>query len=52
MIPMDQTNIYGVAYFVAECLALFPSIFLAFLVWFQAFSKLPLRCPPEAYIAM
>jgi hypothetical protein len=21
-----------------------------FLVWFQAFSKLPLRCPPEAYI--
>jgi len=23
-----------------------------FLVWFQAFSKLPLRCPPEAYIAM
>ena len=24
----------------------------AFLVWFQAFSKLPLKCPPEAYIAM
>jgi len=23
---------------------------LTLMVWFQAFSKLPLRCPPEAYI--
>jgi len=31
----------------------FPLIFSsAFLFWFQAFSKLPLRWPPEAYIAM
>jgi hypothetical protein len=31
-----------------------PSLLLSllFLVWFQAFSKLLLRCPPEAYIAM
>jgi hypothetical protein len=31
----------------------FPLIFSGtFLVWFQAFSKLPLKCPPEAYIEM
>ena len=47
----NQPNIFGVAYFVAECP--FPLIFSRiFLVWFQAFSKLLLRCPPEAYIAM
>jgi len=48
---LNQPNIYGVASFVAECLALFP-LFVLIPFWFQAFSKLPLRCPPEAYIAM
>jgi hypothetical protein len=49
---MNQPDIFGVASFVAKCLALF-LIFLAFF-WFgyRLFSKLPLRCPPEAYIAM
>ena len=42
---MNQPNIYGVASFVAECLALFP-LFVLIPFWFQAFSKLPLRCPP------
>jgi hypothetical protein len=46
---LNQPNIYGVAYFVAECLPLFPWFFM---VWLQAFSKLPLKCPPEAYIAV
>jgi hypothetical protein len=50
---MNQPDIFGVASFAAKCLALFPLDFSGFLlVWFQAFSKLPLRCPPEAYIVM
>jgi hypothetical protein len=46
---LNQPDIYGVASFVAECLALVPWSFLApFFVWLQATSKLPFRCPPEA----
>jgi hypothetical protein len=40
---LDQPDVSSVACVVAECLAFFPSIFLApFLVWFLAFPKLPL----------
>jgi hypothetical protein len=48
---MNQPDIFGVASFVANPV---PLIFLAFF-WFgyyRVFSKLPLRCPPEAYITM
>jgi len=49
---LNQPDICGVAFFVAECLALLPWFVLISFWLFQAFSKLPLRCPPEAYIAM
>jgi len=50
---LNQPDIYGVASFVAECLALFPCfVLISFWFGFGAFSKLPLRCPPEAYIAV
>ena len=42
---MNQPDIYDMAFFVAECLALSS----AFLDWLQAFFKRPLRCPTEAY---
>ena len=48
---MNQPDIFGVASFVAKCLALIP-FFLAFLVWLQAFFQASARCPPEAYISM
>jgi len=49
----NQPDVYGVASYVAECLALFPWFFSsAFLVRLQDFPKLPLRRPPEAYIAL
>ena len=51
---MNQPEIFGVASFVASQVPKpVPLIFLAFF-WFdyRLFSKLPLRCPPEAYIAM
>jgi len=49
---MNQPDIIGVAYFVAKCLALFPLFSSVFWFGYRLFSKLPLRCPPEAYIAM
>jgi len=46
---LNQPDMYGVAFFVAECLALFPLFFLVpFWFGFRIFPS----CPPEAYIAM
>ena len=45
---LNQPDVYGVASFVAEYLALFPSFFSsAFLVWLQAFFQASAQMPPR-----
>ena len=42
---MNQPDIFGVASFVAKCLALFPWFFKRFLVWLQAFFQASAQMP-------
>jgi len=41
---LNQPDMYGVASFVAECLALFPSVLL---IWLQAFFQASAQMPPR-----